>query len=69
MDGLNQPGFIMKWTLGREKYYHMWVVQITGVIIDGLVRIEIKFSDICEVTDFCFRWGVAIASENCSCFV
>ena len=39
------------------------------VTIDGLVRLEIKFSDRCEVTNFFFFFCEAIASGNCSCFV
>ena len=43
------------------------------VKIGGLVRIEIKFSDRCEVTHFFFfrggGGGGVIALGNCSCFV
>ena len=49
MDVLNQPGCIMKWTLGRGKLLsHVGCVN-NRVTIGGLVRIEIKFSDRCEV--------------------
>ena len=39
--------------------------------IGGLVRIEIKFNDKCEVTHFFFfrGGGGLIASGNCSCLV
>ena len=54
MDVLNQPGCIMKWTLGRGKLLSHVGCANNRVIISGLVRIEIKFSDKCEVTHFFF---------------
>ena len=54
MDVLNQPGCIMKWTLGRGKLLSHVGCENNRVIIGGLVRIEIKFSDRCEVTHFFF---------------
>ena len=44
VDVLNQPGCIMKWTLGRGKQLSHVGCANNWVTIDGLVRIEIKFS-------------------------
>ena len=44
VDVLNQPGCIMKWTLGRGKPRSHVGCANNWVIIGGLVRIEIKFS-------------------------
>ena len=57
MDVLNQSGCIMKWTLGRGKLLSHVDCVNNRVTISGLVRIEIKFSDRCEVTHFFFLWG------------
>ena len=57
----------MKWTLGRGKLLSHVGCANNRVIIDGLVRIEIKFSDRCEVTHFFICEAIALG--NCSCFV
>ena len=57
MDVLNQLGCIMKWTLGRGKLLSHVGCANNQVTIGGLVRIEIKFSDRCEVTRFFFLVG------------
>ena len=67
MDVLNQPDCIMKWTLGRGKLLSNVGCANNGVTISGRIRIEIKFSDRCEVSQFFFC--EAIASGICSCFV
>ena len=57
MDVLNQPGCIMKWTLGRGKLLSHVGCANNWVTIGSLVRIEIKFSDRCGVTHFFFFLG------------
>ena len=54
MDVLNQPGCIMKWMLGRGKLLSHVGCANNRVTIGGLVRIEIKFINRCEVTHFFF---------------
>ena len=44
----------MKWMLGRGTLLSHVGCANNQVIIDSLVRIEIKFSDRCEVTNFFF---------------
>ena len=56
IDFLNQLGCIMKWMLGRGKLLSRVGCANNLVTIGGLVRIEIKFNDRCEVTHF-FFWG------------
>ena len=63
-DILNQPNCIKKWMLGRGKLLSHVGCANNRVTIGGLVRIEIKFSDRCEVTHFFFFKG-----GDCSCFV
>ena len=50
MDVLNQPDCIMKWTLGRGNLLSHVGCANNRVTIYGLVRIEIKFNDRCEVS-------------------
>ena len=57
MDVVNQPGYIMKWTLERGKLLSHVGCANNRVTINGLVRIEFKFSDRCEVTHFFFFFG------------
>ena len=69
MDVLNQPDCIMKWTSGRGKLLSHVGCANNRVTIDSLVRIEIKFSDICEVTHFLFfvrqfPGGIIVALYN-----
>ena len=54
MDVLNQSGCIMKWKLGRGKLLSHVGCANNQVTIGDFVRIEIKFSNRCEVTHFFF---------------
>ena len=71
MDVLNQPGCIMKWMLERGKLLSHVGCANNRVTIGSLVRIEIKFSDKCEVTHFFFFFfvrqlprGIVVALYN-----
>ena len=67
MDVLNQPVCIMKWMLGRGKLVSHVGCANNWVTIGGLVRIEIKFSERCELTQFFFVRQ--FACHVCSGFV
>ena len=54
MDVLNQPIFIMKWMLGRGKLLSHVSCADNWITITALVRIGIKFSERCDVTQFLY---------------
>ena len=54
VDVLNQFVCIIKWTLGRGKLLSHVGCENNRVTIVALVRIRIKFSEICDVTQFFF---------------
>ena len=57
---LNQPVYVMKWMLGKGKLISHMGYANNRVTIGTLVRIEIKFSERCEVTLFIFIFCKAI---------
>ena len=61
----------MKWTLRRGTLLSHVACANNRVTIDGLIRLEIKFSDRCEVTNFFFFFfvrqlprGIVVALYN-----
>ena len=54
MDVPNQPVCIMKWKLGKEKLLSHVVCANNWVTITTLVKIRIKFSERCDVTQFLY---------------
>ena len=57
MEVLNQPDYIMKWMLERVNLLSHVGCANNRVTIGGLVRIESKLNDRCEVSHFFFFIG------------